>query len=273
MRAWQAVEKRLRRVCSELRRAGLIKRCLTLCVFASLLCAGGAMAQGAGMPVPTVQMGIGTAHNPQQVAVTLQILLLMTVLTLAPSIILLTTAFTRIVIVFSILRSALGTPQIPPNQVMIGLALFLTFFVMQPTINAINKNALQPYMKKSISLPQALARAEDPMRSFMIRQTYKTDLAFFINLSHSPRPRTAHDVEMLTLIPAFLTSELKTAFIIGFYIYLPFLVIDLVVASTLMSMGMMMLPPTVVSLPAKLLLFVMADGWTLLIGSLVRGFR
>ena len=230
-------------------------------------------AHAADMPIPSVQLGMGTAHNRSQVAVTMQILMLMTVLTLAPSIFILTTAFTRIVIVFSILRSALGSPQIPPNQVMIGLALFLTYFVMQPTVNAINKNAVQPYMKHQIDLPTALDQAELPLHSFMMRQTYKSDLAFFINASHAQRPKSAADVNMVTLIPAFITSELKTAFIIGFYIYLPFLVIDLVVASTLMSMGMMMLPPTVVSLPAKILLFVMANGWTLVIGSLIHSFR
>ncbi len=230
-------------------------------------------AAAADLPIPSVQLGMGSSHNPKQVAVTLQILLLMTVLTLAPSIIIMTTAFTRIVIVFSILRSALGTPQIPPNQVLIGLALFLTLFIMQPTLRAIDTTAYEPYMHKQIDFPTALDRAERPLRSFMIRQTYKSDLTFFISVSHSPLPKTADSVSMVTLVPAFLTSEMKTAFIIGFYIYLPFLVIDLVVASTLMSMGMMMLPPVVVSLPAKLLLFVLANGWALLIGSLVRGFR
>lgn len=222
---------------------------------------------------PHVQLGFGPAHNRGEVAVTLQILLLMTVLTLAPSILMMMTAFTRLIIVFSILRTALGTPQIPPNQVLVGLTLFLTFFIMQPTFRQINDQAIHPYFANQISLPQALARAEKPLRSFMIRQTYKSDLSFFIRLSSEPQPRTADDVSMVTLVPAFLTSELKTAFIIGFYIYLPFLLIDMVVASTLMSMGMMMLPPTVISLPAKLLLFVLADGWTLLIGSLAHGFR
>ncbi len=230
-------------------------------------------ALAADLPIPSVQLGMGSSHNPKQVAVTLQILMLMTVLTLAPSIIIMTTAFTRIVIVFSILRSALGTPQIPPNQVLIGLALFLTLFIMQPTLRAIDNTAYEPYMHKQIGFSTALDRAETPLRSFMIRQTYKSDLTFFISISHSPMPKTADNVSMVTLVPAFLTSEMKTAFIIGFYIYLPFMVIDLVVASTLMSMGMMMLPPVVVSLPAKLLLFVLANGWALLIGSLVRGFR
>ncbi len=233
-----------------------------------------ARAQGSGsLVMPKISFGVDTAKNPKDVAVTLQILFLMTILTLAPSIMIMMTAFTRLIIVFSILRSALGTPQIPPNQVLVGLALFLTFFVMQPVFAKINEDALTPYMANKITMPVAIEKAEKPLRGFMIRQTYTSDLTFFINLSKSPKPNTSDDVGLLTLIPAFLTSELKTAFIIGFYIYLPFLIIDMVVASTLMSMGMMMLPPIVVSLPAKLLLFVLANGWTLLIGSLAKGFR
>jgi flagellar biosynthetic protein FliP len=233
-----------------------------------------ARAQGGGnLVVPRVSLGVDTAKNPKDVAVTLQILFLMTILTLAPSLLIMTTAFTRLIIVFSILRSALGTPQIPPNQVMVGLALFLTFYIMQPVFGQINQEALTPYFANKITMPQAMEKAEKPLRGFMMRQTYTSDLTFFINLSKAPKPNTPDDVSILTLIPAFLTSELKTAFTIGFYIYLPFLVIDIVVASTLMSMGMMMLPPIVVSLPAKLLMFVLANGWTLLIGSLARGFR
>jgi flagellar biosynthetic protein FliP len=230
-------------------------------------------ASAQNLAIPKVTLGVDTAKNPQDVAVSLQILLLMTILTIAPSLLIMMTAFTRLIIVFSILRSALGTPQVPPNQVLAGLALFLTFFIMQPTFTKINDDALQPYLNNKIGLPAALDKAEKPLHGFMLRQTYKSDLIFFINLSKVQRPRTENDVQLLTLIPAFITSELKTAFIIGFYIYLPFLIIDLVVASTLMSMGMMMLPPTVVSLPAKLMLFVLANGWTLLIGSLARGFR
>ncbi|HZP80322.1 MAG TPA: flagellar type III secretion system pore protein FliP [Chthonomonadaceae bacterium] len=244
---------------------------MLLCALLTGMRAG---AQGAGgVVLPKVTVGVDTARNPQDVAVTLQILLLMTILTLAPSILILTTAFTRLIIVFSILRSALGTPQIPPNQVLVGLSLFLTFFIMQPVFTKINTDALQPYFANKIALPEALDKAEKPLHDFMIRQTYTSDLTFFINLSKAPKPNGPDDVSLMTLIPAFITSELKTAFIIGFYIYLPFLIIDMVVASTLMSMGMMMLPPVVVSLPAKLLLFVLANGWTLLIGSLARGFR
>jgi len=228
---------------------------------------------GAPLAIPKISVGVDASKNPKDVAVTLQILFLMTILTVAPSILIMTTGFTRLIIVFSLLRSALGTPQVPPNQVLTGLALFLTFFIMQPVFVQIDNNALQPYMQNKIKMEDALDRAEKPLHDFMIRQTYTSDLTFFINLSHSPRPNTQADVGMSTLIPAFITSELKTAFIIGFYVYLPFLIIDIVVSSTLMSMGMMMLPPMVVSLPAKLLLFVMANGWTLLIGSLARGFR
>lgn len=235
-----------------------------------------ALAQGTGnpaIPLPRVNLGVDTAKSPQDVAVTLQILLLMTLLTLAPSFLMMMTAFPRLVIVFSILRNALGTPTIPPNQIVIGLALFLTFFIMRPVFVEINDKAYQPYTKNQITLPQALDRAEQPLRGFMMRQTYKSDLIFFINLSKAPPPNTPADVGMLTLIPAFVTSELKTAFIIGFYIYIPFLIIDMVIASTLMSMGMMMLPPTIISLPAKILVFVLANGWGVLIESLVRGFR
>lgn len=234
------------------------------------------LAQGAGTPnlaIPRLNVGVDTAKSPQDVAVTLQILLLLTLLTLAPSILMMMTAFPRLIIVFSILRNALGTPTIPPNQIVVGLALFLTFFIMRPVFAEINDNAYQPYTQNKITLPQALDRAERPLRGFMMRQTYKSDLIFFINLSKAPAPNTPSDVGMLTLIPAFVTSELKTAFIIGFYIYIPFLIIDMVVASTLMSMGMMMLPPTIISLPAKILVFVLANGWGVLIESLVRGFR
>lgn len=232
-----------------------------------------AQASGGNLVIPRVNFGVETAKNPKDVSVTLQLLLLMTMLSVAPALMILTTSFTRLIIVFSLLRSALGTPQLPPNQVLAGLSLFLTMFIMQPVFVSIQKDALTPYFDNKITITQAMDRAEKPLRAFMIRQTYNRDLNFFISLSKVPAPKTQDDLGMLTVIPAFITSELKTAFIIGFYIYLPFLVIDMVVASTLMSMGMMMLPPTVVSLPAKLLLFVLANGWTLLIESLVRGFK
>jgi flagellar biosynthetic protein FliP len=231
-----------------------------------------ALAQEA-VPVPRVSVEVGAARNPQEVSTSLQILAILTLLSVAPSILLMMTAFTRIVIVLSFLKSALGTPNIPPTPVIIGLSLFLTFYVMAPTLDEINRTALQPYMRQQITFPQALERAEKPIRAFMLRQTYTEDLNLFIRLSKQPPPRTADDLPLTTLIPAFMLSELKTAFIIGFYIYIPFLVIDLIVASILLSMGMMMLPPVVVSLPAKLLVFTLANGWGVLAQALVQGFR
>lgn len=228
----------------------------------------------APVAAPRVSVQVGTAQNPKDVAVTLQVLIFMTLLTLAPALLIMTTAFTRIVIVLSFLRTAIGTPTIPPNQVVIGISLFLTFFVMAPVFQDIHRNALQPYLDNRIGFQQALRNAEKPLRAFMLRQTYEKDLQLFINLSQPKQPpRTPDEVPITTIIPAFLLSELKTAFIIGFYIYIPFLIIDLFVASTLMSMGMMMLPPIVISLPFKLLVFIMANGWTLLIGSLAAGFK
>jgi flagellar biosynthetic protein FliP len=239
-----------------------------------VVCGSAAVSAQSSIAVPKVSLGLEATRNPKDIAVTLQILLLMTVLTLAPSILIMTTGFTRIIIVLGILRSALGLPQAPPNQVLTGLALFMTFFVMRPTFEQINEQSLQPYFASRITFEQATDKALMPLRRFMIRQTYKSDLQFFVNLAKLPKaPNTEDDVPTSVVIPAFITSELKTAFIIGFYIYLPFLVIDLVVGSTLMSMGMMMLPPTLVALPAKLLLFVMANGWTLLLGSIAKGFR
>ncbi len=225
------------------------------------------------IPLPRVSVEVGTARNPQEVSTSLQILALLTLLSVAPSILLMMTAFTRIVIVLSFLKSALGTPNIPPSPVIIGLSLFLTFYVMAPTLDEINRTALQPYMQQQITFPQALERAEKPVRAFMLRQTYTEDLNLFIRLSKQPPPRTADELPMTILIPAFMLSELKTAFIIGFYIYIPFLVIDLIVASILLSMGMMMLPPVVVSMPAKLLVFTLANGWNVLAQALVQGFR
>lgn len=209
----------------------------------------------------------------QQTSTTLQIFLLMTVLSIAPAILVLMTSFTRIVIVLSFVRNALGAQQIPPNQVMIGLSLFLTFFVMQPTWNQINVQALQPYMKSQISQSEALKNVEEPMRAFMFKQVREKDLELFVNLAKMERPQTYKDIPTYVLIPSFVISELKTAFQMGFAIFLPFIIIDLIVSSVLMSMGMMMLPPMMISLPFKLLLFVMVDGWHLVVQSLVTSFR
>ncbi len=249
---------------------------ITILIIPALLLALAHTAAAAApdpLSLPNLSLSIGgSAANPQGMATVVQIILLMTVLTLAPAIILLMTSFTRLIIVFSILRQALGVQQAPPNQVLIGLALFLTFFVMAPAFNTINKNALQPYMAGTITQQSALDNAIEPLRSFMEKNTRKKDLEMFMDLSKVKAPETMNDIPTLTLIPAFVTSELKTAFQIGFLIYLPFLVIDMVVASVLMSMGMMMLPPVMISLPFKLMLFVLVDGWYLLVGSLVKSF-
>ncbi len=224
-------------------------------------------------PLPSLQIGVGAATNPGQVAVTLQMLLLLTVLSLAPSIIILLTSFTRIIIVFSFLRSALGSQTSPPNQVLIGFALILTFFIMAPVFNQINNQALQPYLQGTISQTQAVDKGMEPLRSFMLRQTGKKDIALFLRLAKQPPPRTPSGLQTYVLLPAFVTSELQTAFEMGFLIFIPFLILDMVVASTLMSMGMMMLPPTMISLPFKILLFVLADGWALVVQSLVTSFH
>lgn len=209
----------------------------------------------------------------QQVATSLQIILLLTVLSLVPAILLMFTSFARIIVVLSFLRQALSAPQMPPNQVLLGLALFLTLFVMRPTIDRVNAEAVQPYLAGTTTTTEALQAAGAPVREFMLRQTREKDLALFVQLSKSPRPETADDLSLLVVTPAFLISELKTAFEIGFLIYLPFLIIDLVVSSVLMSMGMLMLPPAMISLPFKVLLFVLVDGWNLVVRSLVAGFR
>jgi len=217
-------------------------------------------------------VGLDTSGESGAPTVVLQIFLLMTVLSLAPAILIMVTSFTRIVIVLSLLRRALGTMQMPPNQVMIGLALFLTFFVMAPVWHKINQSALQPYLEKKIGNEQALQNAVTPLREFMFRQTREKDLALFVDIAKVERPKNIADIPTTVLIPSFIISEVKTAFQIGLLLYVPFLIIDMVVASVLLSMGMMMLPPIMVSLPFKLMLFVLADGWYLLVGSLVKGF-
>lgn len=204
---------------------------------------------------------------------TVNILLLLTVLTLLPSILIMLTGFTRIIIVLSLVRNGLGLQQMPPNQVLIGLALFLTFFVMSPVINEIDVNAYQPYIQEQIDLDEAAERAMEPIREFMLKQTYKSDLQFFINAAgEKDTVKEVSDVSNTALIPAFITSEIKRGFQIGFFIYIPFIVVDMIVSSTLMSMGMMMLPPIVISLPFKLLLFVLVDGWTLTVQTLLTSF-
>lgn len=223
--------------------------------------------------LPKVTIGIDQAKTPQEASVTLQIVFLMTILSIAPGIMMLMTPFTRIAVVLGFLKRALGAQTVPPNQVVMGLALLLTWFVMQPQITEINDNALQPYLAQEIDYKVALDKAMKPMRSFMLRQCGENELAVMVRVSKTPRPATVDDIPNAVLIPAFVMSEMKTAFIIGFLIYLPFLVIDMVVASVLMSLGMMMLPPVMVSLPLKLILFVLVDGWTLVTQGLVASFR
>ena len=205
-------------------------------------------------------------------SVVLQIFFLLTILSLAPAILIMLTSFTRIAIVLSLLRQALGTHQMPPNQVIIGLSLFLTFFIMTPVWSQVNQQALQPYLNEEISHQEALKRAAHPIREFMFKQTREQDLALLVDIASMPRPQNTEGVPTTVLIPSFIISELKTAFQIGFLLYVPFLVIDMVVASVLLSMGMMMLPPIMVSLPFKLMIFVLADGWYLIVGSLVKSF-
>ncbi len=221
---------------------------------------------------PALNIGIQKGSDPGDVSVILQIIFLLTVLTLAPAILILMTCFTRLVVVFSFLRHALGTQQTPSNQIIAGLALFLTFFIMMPVWQKINDNALQPYLNEEISQEVALKAAIFPVRQFMFKQTREKDLALFLNMAKVERPQNQEDVPTSVLIPAFVISELKTAFIIGFVLFVPFLIIDMVVASVLLSMGMMMLPPIMISLPFKLMLFVLVDGWYLIVGSLVKSF-
>ncbi|WP_106497613.1 flagellar type III secretion system pore protein FliP [Lentibacillus sp. Marseille-P4043] len=214
-----------------------------------------------------------SGSDPSSVATSVKLLLLMTVLSLAPSILILMTSFTRIIIVLSFVRTSLATQQMPPNQVLIGIALFLTFFIMAPTFNQVYDDALQPLFDEEITLDEAYDRASEPMKDFMAKHTRQKDLALFMNYAEIEKPETVQDIPITTLVPAFAISELKTAFQMGFMIFVPFLIIDMAVASVLMSMGMMMLPPVMISLPFKILLFVLVDGWYLITHSLLEGFQ
>lgn len=234
---------------------------------------GTAYAANSTIPLPSIKLGVEGAQGPQDVAVSLQILFLMTILSLAPAILIMMTSFTRIIVVLSFVRSALSTQQMPPNQVLIGLALFLTFFIMAPTWAKVNQEAVQPFMEGKMTQEQAFTKGMEPMRNFMFKQTREKDLALFVNLAQIQRPKTYEDIPNYVLIPAFTISELKTAFQIGFIVFIPFIVIDMIVSSALMSMGMMMLPPMMISLPFKILLFVMVDGWYLVVRSLVMSFQ
>jgi len=219
-----------------------------------------------------ININLDGSNGKQSFSVPMQIALFLTLLSFIPALLISVTSFTRIVIVFHFLRQALGTAETPSNQIMIGLTLFLTFFIMSPVGEQINREALQPMMGGSISQTEALDRAIKPLRGFMLKYTREKDLALFLSIAKKPQPRNADDIPTTVLIPAFMISELKTAFQVGFVLFLPFLLIDMVVATVLLSMGMMQLPPVMVSMPFKILLFIMVDGWNLVVGSLVKSF-
>ena len=223
--------------------------------------------------LPRISVEVGESTSPQDAAVTLEIIFLLTILTLAPALLIMLTSFTRIVVVLSFLRMAIGTQQIPPNQLIIGLSLFLTLFVMGPTWEKVYDEAIVPYLDEQIDHKAALDRGMDPIRKFMLRNTREKDLALFVKLSRTPRPGSPDELSNRVLIPSFVISELKTAFQISFILFIPFIIIDMVVSSTLLSMGMMMLPPVTVSLPFKILLFVLVDGWHLIVESVVMSFK
>ncbi|MFH1570964.1 MAG: flagellar type III secretion system pore protein FliP [Gemmatimonadota bacterium] len=238
-----------------------------------LAVAGQASAQGLG-PLPKISLQVEDAKSGGDAAVSLQIIFLLTVLSLAPSILIMMTCFTRIVVVLSFLRTAIGVHgQMPPNQLIVGLALFLTFFIMSPVWDRINAEAIQPLIADEIPYREAMDRGMEPLREFMLKQTRQKDLALFVRMAHLPQPTSRSDIPNSVVIPSFIISELRTAFQIGFILFIPFLVIDLVISSILLSMGMMMLPPIMVSLPFKILLFVLVDGWNLVVQSLVKSFN
>jgi flagellar biosynthetic protein FliP len=250
----------------------------TLATFALLglvlgLWAGFAKPAYADVKVPTIGISLKETDDATDLVPAVKIVGLLTVLAVAPSILLMMTSFTRILVVLSFVRQALGTSTMPPNQVIVGLALFLTMFTMAPVWNVVRDKAYEPYIEKKISQEQALDELIKPVKKFMLAQTRETDLAMFYNISKQARPMNQEQVSMTALMPAFMVSELKTAFQIGFLIYIPFLVIDMVISSVLMAMGMMMLPPTVISLPLKLILFVLVDGWALIVENIVKSFQ
>ena len=228
---------------------------------------------GVQMPIPKIAFDVTEAKSPKDVALSLQILFLLTILTLAPSIALMMTAFTRIVIVLDFVKRALGLQQMPPTQIIVGLSMFLTFFVMAPTFNKVNDEALQPYMKGQITNEVFFDKAMAPMRTFMLKQTRSKDIALFINIGKIPKPKTQDEIPTYCLIPAFMISEMTRAFEMGVYIFVPFIVIDMIVASALMAMGMIMLPPVMISMPFKIVLFILVDGWNLVIYELVKSFK
>lgn len=240
---------------------------------AAMVLFGPALVTVSAQALPKLTLSVADTSKPGDVAVALQVLFLVTILALAPSILIMVTSFVRIVIVMSFLRRALGTQTMPPDQIMVGLSLFLTFFIMMPVFTEINDRAIQPYLAQEIQFNEALGRAGKPVRNFMLRQVNEKDVALFVRISKMQPPRNVDDLPYEVIIPAFITSELKTGFIIGFILYIPFLVIDMIVASVLLSMGMMMLPPVMISMPFKIVLFVLVDGWHLIIKQMVTSFR
>ncbi len=241
---------------------------LLLLVFAGEISA----QQSTKIPLPSIGLDIKSSDNPEDVSTTLQILLLMTVLSLAPSIMIMTTAYLRIIIVFHFLKNALGTQQMPPGQLLAGIALFITFFIMAPTWNKVNDNAIKPLMDKQITMDEAYDRGIEPIREFMFKHVRDEDLELFLGMATIERPKSRNDLPTYILVPAFALSELRTGFIMGFFLFIPFIMVDMIVSSILLSMGMMMIPPMMISLPFKILLFILVDGWNLIVGSVVRSF-
>lgn len=252
-------------------RAFLVPAWVVAALVLGLLAVDGAGAASIGLPA--IELDLNDPKAPQNLSGVLQIVLFLTVMSLAPAILVMMTSFTRLAVVFSFLRHALGTQQSPPNQIIIGLALFLTFFIMQPVWQKIHQEAIIPYQHHKISGEELISSGAKPLRDFMLKQTRKADLALFVSMSQQEKPRDPDSLSLTVIIPAFVISELKTAFQIGFMLYIPFIILDMVVSSILLSMGMMMLPPVMISLPFKLMLFVLVDGWNLLIGSLVKSFQ
>jgi flagellar biosynthesis protein FliP len=250
----------------------LLTLLVSLPTLAQAAAAPGQSAAGPAAPTLTMQLSAGQTE-PGRVSVALELMFLFTVLSIAPSIVLTMTSYTRIIIVFHFLRQAMGTPQMPPAQIMASLALFMTIVIMGPVIRNVNDQALQPYLEERISFKEALEKAQVPIRAFMFKHTREKDLSIFYSITKEPRPENKEQVSTIMLVAAYTISELKTGFSIGFLIYIPFLILDMVVASILLSMGMMMLPPATVALPFKILLFILVDGWSLLIGSLVNSFN
>jgi flagellar biosynthetic protein FliP len=245
--------------------------CLILTILFILIFSSEALA-APGISVSNDGITISGTDDPQEISSSIKLLLLLTVLSVLPSILIMMTSFTRIIIVFSFLRNSMGTQQIPPNQVVIGLALFLTFFIMTPTLATLNQEALEPFSRGEITIEEAMDRSSDTIKEFMIDHTRENDLALFAGIAKLEAPENLIDLPLTVVMPAFLISELNTAFRMGFMLYIPFLVIDMVVASTLMAMGMMMLPPVMISMPFKILLFLLVDGWNLLVETLIKSF-